>query len=120
MPAARDAKCRGSWPGNVRELENAVQHALALGAAEIDASALPERVLKGASGVGPLPTVDASAEEEVPYGEATRRARQSFERTYLERVLARADGNISQAARLARLDRANFKRLLARHGLAGR
>ncbi|MEZ4365249.1 MAG: helix-turn-helix domain-containing protein [Kofleriaceae bacterium] len=48
---------------------------------------------------------------------ARREALAAFERDYLVEVLARAHGSISAAAKLAGVDRANFRRLLRRHGL---
>ena len=41
----------------------------------------------------------------------------SFEREYLIASLAKHHGNVSAAARDAKLDRSNFLRLLRRHGL---
>ncbi len=41
----------------------------------------------------------------------------SFEREYLTSVLNRHGGNVSAAAREAKLDRSNFLRLLRRHQL---
>jgi len=41
----------------------------------------------------------------------------SFEREYLETALGRHGGNVSAAAREAKLDRSNFLRLLRRHQL---
>lgn len=40
-----------------------------------------------------------------------------FERDYLSRVLERAQGSVKGAARLAAVDRTNFRRLLQRHRL---
>ncbi|HEX2688414.1 MAG TPA: helix-turn-helix domain-containing protein, partial [Kofleriaceae bacterium] len=49
---------------------------------------------------------------------AKREAGAVFEKNYLTMALERAKGSISEAARLAGLDRANFRRLLLRHGIA--
>ena len=46
-----------------------------------------------------------------PYAEAKRRTLQAFDAAYVQAILERARGNRSEAARLARLDRSNFKRL---------
>ena len=49
--------------------------------------------------------------------DAKRLAASTFERRYLVRVMERADGSVSEGARLSGLDRTNFRRLLQRHGL---
>ena len=48
--------------------------------------------------------------------EAKRQSAAEFERCYLVSLMQRA-GSVSEAARLAGLDRTNFRRLLSRHGL---
>ena len=59
---------------------------------------------------------DATAE---PLTEAKRQSAAEFERCYLVNLMQRA-GSVSEAARLAGLDRTNFRRLLSRHGLRSR
>lgn len=51
-----------------------------------------------------------------PLTEAKRQSAAEFERCYLVNLMQRA-GTVSAAARLAGLDRSNFKKLLQRHGL---
>ncbi len=51
----------------------------------------------------------------LPYGLAKSNAVQAFEETYLTDVLRRAQGNVSEASRLAGLERCNFRRLLKRY-----
>jgi transcriptional regulator with GAF, ATPase, and Fis domain len=51
-----------------------------------------------------------------PLTEAKRQSAAEFERCYLVNLMERA-GSVSEAARLAGLDRTNFRRLLTRHGL---
>ena len=94
-----------SWPGNVRELRNWVKRFVVLEEREIPKSkeALSE----------PPADVDLS----LPYSDAKSRVVQQFERRYLKHVLDAAGGNVSKAARLARMDRMHFHRLLQRHDL---
>ncbi len=105
-----------SWPGNVRELENAVVSALAISRAEpLELDALPKAVraapLAGATvQAGPTPRTDTSLD----YNLAKRRALSEFERTYFKNLMELTAGNISRAARLAGLDRSNFRRILRR------
>jgi hypothetical protein len=57
---------------------------------------------------------------EVPFTEAKRRAEASFERDYLSRLMAISGGSVTGAARLAGVDRTNFRRLLQRSGVRPR
>ena len=94
-----------SWPGNVRELRNWVKRFVVLEEREIP---------KSKDSVGDTaPEVDFS----LPYSDAKARVVQQFERRYLKHVLDAAGGNVSKAARLARMDRMHFHRLLQRHEL---
>jgi len=97
------------WPGNVRELENAVHRAFLLAddgflrlgepaqAADLQADA--------ASSARPFKTERAAAIA-------------SFEVDYLRRLLVEANGNLSQAARLAGEERSAFGKLVRKHRLA--
>lgn len=111
-PEERQALMRHRWPGNVRELRNLVEATVALGEAPTAfRSAAPE------------PSGDASAGIEVaslldePYKRARRGVVEQFEARYLPRLLERAGGNVSEAARLARMDRSYLFSLLRKHGL---
>ena len=55
--------------------------------------------------------------EGVPLTEAKRSAALEFERNYLLQLMDRAQGSVSAAARMAGVDRTNFRRLLHRHGI---
>ncbi|MGM0576331.1 MAG: sigma-54-dependent transcriptional regulator [Myxococcota bacterium] len=103
------------WPGNVRELENVVERAVVLCRGQtIDASTLPEHVRAGGGGTERA-DVSSGRVSGLPFRQAKDVAVQTFERRYLREVLDRAEGNISEAARLAGLDRSNFRRLMKRH-----
>jgi len=68
----------------------------------------------------PAPSGPVALDEEalmaMPLTEAKRLAAIDFERRYLIRVMERV-GSVSEGARLLKLDRTNFRRLLQRHGL---
>jgi transcriptional regulator with GAF, ATPase, and Fis domain len=64
--------------------------------------------------------IDSSGITETPLTDAKRLSAAQFERCYLASVLERAGGSISEGARIAGLDRTNFRRLLQRHGLHSR
>jgi DNA-binding NtrC family response regulator len=90
------------WPGNVRELEHAVERAILLcQGARIDAADL---------GLQPRAGGDAALDE---------MTLDDAERHLIERALARAGGNVSEAAARLGLSRSALYRRLARHGLGG-
>jgi DNA-binding NtrC family response regulator len=95
---------RHPWPGNVRELRNAVEAALVVGPGAYSEHAMSDASLAGG---GPL----------LPYKDARAVIVREFERDYLTRLLGDANGNVSQAARAARMDRSHLIDLLHRHGL---
>src|SRR5881396_1014614 len=104
-----------TWPGNVRELQNVIEHAAVLLApgADVQAEDIP---FIGDQPVDPDVTVDAGTDNEGYYA-ARERLLAKFDRRYLTRVVLRAGGNLSKAARFARVDRTTFYRLMERHGL---
>ena len=65
----------------------------------------------------PVSTAEGGDDQLPPLTEAKRRASAAFEKNYLTLAMERAKGSISEAARLAGLDRTNFRRLLQRHGI---
>ena len=121
-PDALDVMTSYSWPGNVRELENAVMHALALHQGEVlMPESLPHAIASRSNGKLtasiPVSSADGGDDTLPPLTEAKRRASAVFEKNYLTLAMERAKGSISEAARLAGLDRTNFRRLLQRHGI---
>jgi two-component system, NtrC family, response regulator PilR len=87
------------WPGNVRELENVVERAnLMATGPSIGIRDLPDEVTEEPRLVG------AEGCWEVPLKEARRQ----FERQYLTMAMERAEGNVTQAARLAGINRQHF------------
>jgi DNA-binding NtrC family response regulator len=106
-----------TWPGNVRELHNVIEHAVVLLApgAEIRPEDIP---FTSDSGVDA--ELDELADEVNPkdtYYEARDRLLAKFDRRFLTRVVLLAGGNLSKAARIAKVDRTTFYRLMDRHGL---
>lgn len=90
-----------SWPGNVRELYNVVEQAVALSTTPIISPAQLEMAIRGETG-------NLSSFES---------ARFDFERDYLAKLLKITNGNVTQAARLAKRNRTEFYKLLQRHHL---
>jgi transcriptional regulator with GAF, ATPase, and Fis domain len=110
---ARDQLIRHSWPGNVRELRNAIERAVILCEGGLVSSEhLPIAVAarsRSAHAVAVEPFDDA-----FPSGGVKLDV---IERDFVEKALARARNNKSQAARLLGLPRGQFYSLLRRHGL---
>jgi DNA-binding NtrC family response regulator len=52
-----------------------------------------------------------------PFAEAKAVIVSTFERQYVESVMLRTEGNVTESARLAGMDRANFRRLARRHAI---
>ena len=103
------------WRGNVRELQNVIEHVAVL--------AEPGQAIQPAD----IPVYDEGgggpAEGGVPPGimnDAYHLAKDKlvaqFEKEYLTRLVARAGGNMSKAARLASIDRTTLYRLMEKHG----
>ncbi|HEY0252032.1 MAG TPA: helix-turn-helix domain-containing protein, partial [Kofleriaceae bacterium] len=116
-PSALDALTNYAWPGNVRELENAIISAIALRTGDsIGVESLPPHLRK-VRGSMPIPLPSLDSDEQLSLVEAKRRVSAAFERDYLQQVMQRAQGSIAEAARLAGIDRTNFRRLLQRHNI---
>jgi DNA-binding protein Fis len=64
-----------------------------------------------------VPQLDDDVLMTMPLTEAKHLVAAEFERRYLVRLMGRANGSVSEGARLAGFDRTNFRRLLQRHGL---
>jgi DNA-binding NtrC family response regulator len=93
------------WPGNVRELRNLVEATLAMGE--------PPSLLDSPS---PASGDPFSALLPLGYKQARAKLLHDFEERYLTSLLERCEGNVSKAAREARMDRSHLIDLLQRHG----
>jgi DNA-binding NtrC family response regulator len=119
--AALDVLLAQPWPGNVRELENAIEHAVVFCSGEtIEPENLPMSLDQKPPQSSPLAVAPPAVHADLPFRDAKARALASFEETYFRELLARADGNVSEAARRAGLDRSNFRRAARRAGVSTR
>lgn len=100
-PDALQRLLAGNWPGNVRQLYNVVERSLALSTTDV----IPDHL------------VQAALQGEVSAVPSFEEARRHFERDYLIQVLKMANGNVTQAARLAKRNRTEFYKLLQKHAL---
>jgi DNA-binding NtrC family response regulator len=108
-----------SWKGNVRELQNVIEHAIVLadGRDTIDATDLPQFGGGAVSDYMSEGWPASGGDEPGRYHETRERVIARFEKDYLTRILRETEGNVSEAARVAGVNRATLYRLLERHGL---
>jgi transcriptional regulator with GAF, ATPase, and Fis domain len=100
-----------SWPGNLRELENTIERGVVLApSGQIDVEHLPLHIQSAA-----LKVDDADG-----FSRAKARMVDTFERDALSRYLSQANGNISQAATIARMTRRTFHRLILKYRISPR
>jgi transcriptional regulator with PAS, ATPase and Fis domain len=96
-----------SWPGNIRELDNVIQRAIIVAQGPLITT--EDLLLDGpSSGRDQVPDLS-----QVPFSEA----RIVFERKYFTSLLARTEGNITKAAKLAQIDRTALYAHLKKIGL---
>ncbi|MBE0584505.1 MAG: sigma-54-dependent Fis family transcriptional regulator [Desulfofustis sp.] len=104
-----------SWRGNVRELQNTINRAVLLGSGH--------RLNRQDLMLGqPLPdptagalSDDFSRLQSLAYGEAKETLLKNFSKSYLRAAIARAQGNITLAARSCGMERQALQRLLRRY-----
>jgi transcriptional regulator with GAF, ATPase, and Fis domain len=105
------------WPGNVRELRNVLDRALYMAAASgeselqlVDFPVAPN----GAS------NFFGNFDEAKSYRDIRTEVENEFEKHYVTWLLGRHDGNLSGAARAAKMDRKHLHDLARKHGLRGK
>ena len=101
QPEAMEAMRRYPWPGNIRELENAIERAVVMGKSrQIRLSDLPLAI--------PL---EGEAEME-------KLSLEEMERQHIARVLATAGGNLSNVAKILRINRTTLYQKIKKYNLA--
>ncbi len=89
------------WPGNVRQLKNVIEHVCTFATTPLI----------------PVSLVEKALQEKQKTLLSFNDAKKNFERDYLVKLLQLANGNVTEAARLAKRNRTEFYRLLDRHAL---
>jgi two-component system, NtrC family, response regulator GlrR len=100
-PEALELLVAVPWPGNVRQLYNVLEQSVALSTTPLI----------------PLTLVQQAIQNQQSELTSFEEARKKFEREYLTRLLKITEGNVTQAARLAKRNRTEFYKLLQRHQL---
>jgi len=109
-PEAMETLLRYDFPGNIRELEHIIERALILKEGKlIRPTDLPPEVL------GQKTTGEPGLAEllDLPWEEA----KAGFEKRYIKETLHRAEGNVSEAARISGIDRSYLHKQIKKHGL---
>ena len=101
-PEAMEVLLSAPWPGNVRQLFNIVEQSVAFTTTSLIPASLVQRALRDEVDVAMPAFADA---------------RSRFEREYLTQLLQITNGNVSQAARIAKRNRTEFYKLLHKHHL---
>ena len=119
--AALDFLRARPWRGNVRELQNMIEHTavVADAGAPLHPDDFPvyDDTPAGGEGSKGDATIFSGAYMNDAYHAAKDKLVAQFENEYLTRLVARAGGNMSRAARLAGIDRTTLYRLMEKHGL---
>jgi DNA-binding NtrC family response regulator len=103
-----------AWRGNVRELQNVIEHVAVL--AEPDQVIQPNDIpIYDDATDWPSEAAAPAGVMDEAYHTAKDRVVAQFEREYLGRLVSRAGGNMSKAARLASIDRTTLYRLMDKH-----
>ena len=100
---AMDLLLRHDWPGNIRQLQNVVEQVVALSPG----------VLISAQQVAMALQCELEASSPIALNEAKKQ----FERQYLINVLKMVEGNVAQAANLAKRNRSDFYKLIKKHDI---
>ncbi|MGY8794907.1 MAG: sigma 54-interacting transcriptional regulator [Woeseiales bacterium] len=100
-PEAVELLVTAEWPGNIRQLYNIIRQNVVLSRSPVISGAL----------------VQSSLGEHAGKLASFSDARDEFTRNYLSQILQITVGNVSHAARLAKRNRTDFYKLLARHDL---
>jgi DNA-binding NtrC family response regulator len=115
-PHLVDYMTRLDWPGNVRELRNAVERAVLMQDAE-----LWQGITSGTDDDGPAHTASPSTgyqfDESLSFRVAKERVMAHWERWFVEELVRRHAGNLSRAARAARMDRTHLRELAIRYNI---
>ena len=112
LPAAlSEGLARADYPGNVRELRAAVERAVLFG------DPTPALPIAPARGAASPPAGSSAIDLSRPFRVAKEQVVSEWEQGYLRALIDAAGGNVSKAARMARMDRNHLRELLRRRGI---
>jgi DNA-binding NtrC family response regulator len=109
-----------SWPGNVRELQNVIRRAMALTADDIiGVNDLPNNIVTAAGKHAQHGPNELNKNLSTGDGFFAFKAKHvaEFEQQYLHEIMERLRGDVSAAAKVAKVPRGTLYRLLKTHGI---
>jgi transcriptional regulator with GAF, ATPase, and Fis domain len=112
---------RHEWPGNVRELKNYVERCVVLdGIAPPSrrSGTMPAQKRPDEADVSLTTPPPPAIDHDIPFRVAKDAAVSVFERAYLGSLLERCQGNVSKAARIAKMDRMYLHQLARKYGIS--
>lgn len=102
------------WVGNVRELENVLIHGILYSKGDtIGVSDIPINEIRKNKTEGDLEQGNAS----LPYREAKEKFLYGFNHDYINAKLSMTQGNVTQAAKLCRMDRQALQQIMKRYNI---
>ena len=105
---------RHDWHGNVRDLRNLIEAAFYSERRPVDLSSF---LSLGRLRASHKSEPEVSVASDKPFKDAKNELIEGFEKTYLQELLARNQGNVSRSAREADIERAYLQRLIKKYGL---
>ncbi|RPJ43531.1 MAG: sigma-54-dependent Fis family transcriptional regulator, partial [Candidatus Latescibacterota bacterium] len=112
-----------AWPGNVRELANVVERLVilsrgpAIGPADLERAGASGGAPAGRAGTPPAGAAPLLGSDEIAAAGGLIPARRAFEIACIREGLRAAAGNVSEAARLLRIDRTNLHKKIQAYGI---
>jgi DNA-binding NtrC family response regulator len=108
------------WPGNIRELEGLIYRQAVVCDDITLRLTSPAGIGYGVENGSGHRMIDGCAESYSTYSSAKSAVLEQFEQEYLNDLMARTHGNVSQAARIAGKERRALGKLLKKHGIRAR
>jgi len=109
-----DRLCRYNWPGNIRELQNIVERMMSLASdTTLTLTDLPGTIQPDTA----IPKKETTAQPNLTLREARLQWMGKFEKKYLLDLISACNGNVSQVARIADVNRMTIYRLLKKYNI---
>ena len=106
------------WEGNVRELENVIERGVVIAKGDtLELMDLPITLVPERSLIQKSIDSQSLSISDMSFKDAKNRIVESFAREYFSTLLSDSEGNISQAAEKAKVERSNLKKLLKKYDI---